>query len=138
MFSPPVASHLLLRRPTRHRQAPPPVVPVRTTPSGWARIQGQRRAQRTAQTRGRGRNSAATHAGPGPHQGARACRPGRSLSTAPGSPSHSGARSRGGGETAPPRSPRPRQSSRSTPVTGPPASARPGTDSKSAPPEPIS
>ncbi|KAJ1218609.1 hypothetical protein NDU88_006187 [Pleurodeles waltl] len=44
----------------------------------------------------------------------------------------------GGGETAPPRSPRPRQSSRSTPVTGPPASARPGTDSKSAPPEPIS
>ncbi|KAJ1111023.1 hypothetical protein NDU88_008361 [Pleurodeles waltl] len=169
MFSPPVASHLLLsglftgqprraprprvsplcaapqpgdirlrlpsRRPTRHRQAPPPVVPVRTTPSGWARIQGQRRAQRTAQTRGRGRNSAATHAGPGPHQGARARRrpppgpqppssgpghagpspaalqhgdpsgtarlgharrPGRSLSAAPGSPSHSGARSRGG------------------------------------------
>ncbi|KAJ1172849.1 hypothetical protein NDU88_004691 [Pleurodeles waltl] len=43
-----------------------------------------------------------------------------------------------GGETAPPRSPRPQQSSHSTLGTGPPASARPGTDLKSAPPEPIS
>ncbi|KAJ1164213.1 hypothetical protein NDU88_004658 [Pleurodeles waltl] len=42
-----------------------------------------------------------------------------------------------GGKTAPPRSPRPHQSSHSALDTGPPASARPGTDLKSAPPEPI-
>ncbi|KAJ1110662.1 hypothetical protein NDU88_008010 [Pleurodeles waltl] len=63
-------------------------------------------------------------------------RPGRGLLAAPNSPSHSGARSRGG-KTAPPRSPRPQQSSHSALDTGPPASARPGTDLKSAPPEPV-
>ncbi|KAJ1112057.1 hypothetical protein NDU88_000328 [Pleurodeles waltl] len=38
------------RRPTRHQQVPPPGAPVCTPPSGRARIQGQRRAQRTARS----------------------------------------------------------------------------------------
>ncbi|KAJ1127490.1 hypothetical protein NDU88_005889 [Pleurodeles waltl] len=38
------------RRPIRRRQVPPADAPACTPPSGWARIQGQRRALRTAQS----------------------------------------------------------------------------------------
>ncbi|KAJ1143391.1 hypothetical protein NDU88_009700 [Pleurodeles waltl] len=38
------------RRPIRRQQVPPADAPACTPPSGWARIQGQRRALRTAQS----------------------------------------------------------------------------------------
>ncbi|KAJ1088536.1 hypothetical protein NDU88_001693 [Pleurodeles waltl] len=162
------------RWPIRRRQVPPADAPACTPPSGWARIQGQRRALRTAhygaaaatrrrtmwvqartgahesaggRPRGRSRTQAApvasaahlqcTNTGSPPAQRASAPPAGRAVAspqprTAPVTQGPAP-----GGKTAPPRSPRPQQSSHSALDTGPPASAHPGTDLKSAPPEPI-
>ncbi|KAJ1156073.1 hypothetical protein NDU88_008798 [Pleurodeles waltl] len=139
------------RRPIRRRQVPPADAPARTPPSGWARIQGQRRALRTAQSGAAAatrRRTTWVQARTGAHESVGGRPLGRSRTQAApvasaahlqctnmGSPRHSAPRPRPPAGPRPPRSPEQPQSL-GGPLQGgktaPPWSPRPQQSSHSA------
>ncbi|KAJ1136542.1 hypothetical protein NDU88_002957 [Pleurodeles waltl] len=125
-------SAAIRRQPRGSRPAPGRTSPSEAAP-GAAAAPKQPRAYQpltfSAPTRGASQPSASR---PRPSTGP------RPLSSVPGSPSHSGARSRGRVRTSAVPPPRPQQSSLSSLGTRSPDSACPGTHLKSAPPEPNS